>query len=130
MQNSTSLRWAAWFGDRDLPLKLPSKWEVQTFKPKGGKDIGERGLREAIASLRLKPIESPTLKQLAQGKRDAVIVVDDLTRPMPGHRLLPLVIKELVAGGMEQDSIRIIMGVAAHHPMLREDIVKKETSPD
>ncbi len=70
MLNSTSLRWAAWFGDRDLPLKFPSKWEVQTFTPKGGKGIGERGLRAALAQ----PIESPMLRQLAQGKRDAVNV--------------------------------------------------------
>lgn len=121
MQNLASLRWAAWFGDRDLPLKFPSRWEVHTFQPKGGKDLGERGLRAALAQ----PIESPTLRELAQGKRDAVIVVDDLTRPTPAHRLLPLVIKELVAGGMEQDNIRIIIGAAAHHPMLREDIIKK-----
>lgn len=121
MQNGFKLRWGAWFGDRDLPLSFPAKWEVDMLPPQGGKDLGERGLRDALAQ----PIDSKPLRQLARRKRDAVIVVDDLTRPTPAYRLLPLIIEELVAGGIDEDKIRIIMGVAAHHPMLRDDIIKK-----
>ncbi len=46
-QNTTRLRWAAWFGDCDLPLKLPSQWEIRIFKPKGGKVIPT--CRDAVA---------------------------------------------------------------------------------
>lgn len=121
MSDSSSLRWASWFGDRDRRVKLPRGWDVRTCAPQGGRDIGEEGLRDALAT----PVESPPLRELAKGRRDAVIVVDDLTRPTPAHRLLPLVIEELGAGGIPAERIRIIMGVAAHHPMLRDDIIRK-----
>ena len=121
MTDAPSLRWAAWFGDRDRKAKFPAHWEVRTCAPRGGADIGERGLRSALAC----PIQSPPLRELARGRQDAVVVVDDLSRPTPAWRLLPLVLEELVAGGIPQDKVRIILGVAAHPPMLRAEIVKK-----
>jgi nickel-dependent lactate racemase len=52
-------------------------------------------------------------------------VVDDLSRPTPAWRLLPLILEELAAGGLAPERVRIIMGVAGHRPMMREDCIKK-----
>lgn len=121
MTEATELRWGAWFGDRNLRVRLPAGWQVTMHRPSGGADLGEAGFRTALAN----PIESAPLRDLARGRKDAVIVVDDLSRPTPAERLLPLIVEELVAGGIPTERIRIIMGVAAHHPMLRDDIIRK-----
>src|SRR5262249_20518060 len=71
------------------------------------------------------PIGSPTIAELARGKRTACIVVDDLSRPTPADRLIPFVLDELERGGVARADIRFIIGIAAHRPMTREDCVKK-----
>src|SRR5436190_14288556 len=99
MVEPNSMRWGAWFGDRDRRVRFPTRWEVRTCAPRGGADIGEEGLRRALAQ----PFETPPLRELARGRRDAVIVVDDLSRPTPGWRLVPLVLEELIAGGIPEE---------------------------
>lgn len=121
MSQSAFIRWACWYGDIDLELTFPDDWQVQTFPMRGGQDIGEEGLRRAFAN----PMGTPTLAELARGKRDAVIVVDDLSRPTPAARVIPFIIEELARGGIAKENIRFIMGVAAHRPMTRQDCILK-----
>jgi nickel-dependent lactate racemase len=115
------LRWGCWYAEKNLPLAFPKRWRVTMCLPRGGKDIGEAGLKAAFE----RPIGTTRLRELAKGKRSAVIVVDDLTRPTPAARLLPFVIGELVDGGIPKERIRILIGIAAHHPLNREQMVRK-----
>jgi nickel-dependent lactate racemase len=71
------------------------------------------------------PISSSPLRVLAQNRSNAVIVVEDNTRPAPLYRLLPYVLKELEAGGISREHIRILVGSASHRPITRLDAVKK-----
>ena len=43
----------------------------------------------------------PSLKGLAEPKKNAVIVIPDRTRPLPIAKLLPVILDELNAGGEE-----------------------------
>src|SRR6266852_495706 len=113
--------WACWFGDTMLDLPLPSEWDVRLYPPADGPDIGEEGIAHAFAN----PIGTPRVRDLARGKKSAVIVVDDLSRPTQGSRLLPPVIAELREAGIVPDDILIILGVANHRQMMRDDILKK-----
>jgi len=88
---------------------------------KGGEDIGDEGIRRAFAQ----SIGAPPLRDLAKGRRDAAILIDDLTRPTPSYRILPYVLKELAAGGLDDSQVRIVCAVASHRPMTRQDFVKK-----
>ncbi|GBC97963.1 hypothetical protein HRbin17_00458 [bacterium HR17] len=115
------VRWGCWYGDKDVALPLLPRWQVKMCLPQGGKEIGDAGLRRAFDH----PIGTPRLQELAKGKRDAVIVVDDLTRPTPAARLLPFVIRELVDGGIPTERIRILIGIAAHHPLNRDQMERK-----
>jgi hypothetical protein len=115
------IRWAAWFGDRDLDLPLPPGWEVTHCPPAGGPDIGEDGIAAAFAG----PIGTPTVRELARGRRRPCIVVDDLSRPTPAHRLVPAILGELAGAGIDAGDVTVLGGVANHRQMLREDFVKK-----
>jgi nickel-dependent lactate racemase len=88
---------------------------------RGGPDIGEAGMRAALAA----PVGSPPLRSLARGRRSAAILVDDLSRPTPAARLLPLVLEELAAAGIGEDAVTVIAALAAHRAMTRQDLVKK-----
>ena len=113
--------WSAWYNERKFELTFPDSWRLSVADMKGGPDIGDAGVRAALAN----PIGAPPLRELAQGRRSAAILVDDLSRPTPAYRLLPYVLEELAAADINADQIRIIGALAAHRPMTREDFVKK-----
>ncbi len=55
-----------WFGDRELILTFPDRWKVVTFRPEGGRDISEEGIRDAFE----KPIGTRRIRELARRKGD------------------------------------------------------------
>jgi nickel-dependent lactate racemase len=118
---SARIRWSAWFDDTELELDFPPAWTVTIHPPHDGDDIGEVGIAAALS----RPIGTPTIRELATGRRAPCIVVDDLTRPTQGRRLLPPILDELAAAGIAAEDVLVLAGVANHRPMVTEDLVKK-----
>jgi nickel-dependent lactate racemase len=116
-----TIRWGAWFEDSELALEFPAGYEVLACPPMDGPDIGDAGIAAAFAS----PIGTPRLAELARGRHRPVIVIDDLSRPTPGKRLLPPILDELEAAGIPARDVLILAGVANHRPMQRADFLKK-----
>ncbi len=113
--------WASWYGDTSFELSFPDTWRVEEAGPRSGEDIGEEGIWRAFRE----PIGSQRIRDLAQGRRSAVIVIDDLTRATPAGRLLPPVLEELAAGGIPQDRVVILVGLGAHRALTRRDLIRK-----
>ncbi|MBW1994860.1 MAG: DUF2088 domain-containing protein, partial [Deltaproteobacteria bacterium] len=59
------------------------------------------------------------------GKKQVVILFDDLTRPAPTWKILPFVLDELGQAGIPDDNIRFVGAFANHAAMSQEDFVKK-----
>ena len=68
------------------------------------------------------PIESPCLADIARGKKTAAVVVDDVTRAVPNHRLLPLVLKELGRGGLTAKDVTVIVATGLHRDLTDEEL--------
>ena len=113
--------WAMWYSNEKFDLTFPDSWEVTVANMKGGPDIGDEGIRRAFAE----PIGALPLREVAKGRRDAAILIDDLTRPTPSYRVLPYILEELAAAGLGDDKVRIVCALAAHRSMTRQDFVKK-----
>jgi len=89
-------------------------WDVRLLTPGEPAPIDlAAGTQRALE----KPLGSPRLAELAHGKRSAVIVTSDATRAVPNRVLLPLVVEELRAGGIADDSITVMVGTGAHRPL-------------
>lgn len=76
--------WNAWYGDEEIALTFPQEWEVRVVPMRDAPDIGDEAIEEAFRS----PIGTPTIREIARGRRDAIIAVDDITRPTPAARIL------------------------------------------
>ena len=100
-----------------VELSLPDAWRVNYFPVRSAPALTVDAMRAALAS----PVGTPRISAIARGKRSAVIIVDDLTRPTPAHVYVPLIIEELKAGGIPDEGIKIIGGVGCHRPMLNTD---------
>lgn len=111
----------AWYGERKIGLEFPEDWDVRMMVSEDRSVLTDEEIAAAFAA----PIGTPSLRSLAEGRRDAVIVVDDLSRPTPAYRLLPYIVEELEAGGIREESIIIVIGVGTHRSPTRIDLVKK-----
>lgn len=118
---TASIRFGAWYDDRDLTVSFPADWQLDLCPPNDGPEIGAEGVAAAFAH----PVGSPRLRELAVGKRRVCIVIDDLSRPTPGARLVPAILEELSAAGLADRDVSILAGVANHRPMTRPDLEKK-----
>ena len=56
------------------------------------------------------------LADLARGRRDACIVISDITRPVPNAAILPPILRILEAEGIPRDRITILIGTGLHRP--------------
>jgi nickel-dependent lactate racemase len=113
----------AWFGDTELELVFPSSWDVVYL----GMSVEARPRLShgAILQAFLQPIGMPPLSELAQGKRSAVIVFDDLTRPTRAYELVPYILEQLHLGGVPEEGIRFLAALGSHGAMNREEFAKK-----
>ena len=116
-----NIPWAAWYGDEDFKLSFPEEWEVEVARMTDKEDIEDKEIEKSIKN----PINSPRLRDIAKGKKSAVVVVDDISRPTQADRLLPHVFEEIEEGGIDRDSIEIILGLGAHRQMDKLDMEKK-----
>jgi nickel-dependent lactate racemase len=113
----------AWFGDATARLRMPPQWTVKVCNMAGhnAAPASDQKIKAALEN----PIGTKTIRQLAEGKKEAVIIFDDLTRPDPVSRIVPFVLDELHKGGVSDDHIRFVSAPGAHKTMVREDHVKK-----
>jgi nickel-dependent lactate racemase len=112
-----------WEGGRELELFFPDTWDVHSCPMEGYGDraLGTQELREAF----LNPIASKTIRRLAEERREAVILFDDLTRPTKAKEIVPLILEELALGGIGRDHVRLVAALGAHGSMNRLDFAKK-----
>jgi len=113
--------WAAWHGDVEHELGFPAGWQVEVYPMAGAPGTTLDAVEQALQQ----PIGTPALADLARDSRQAVIVVEDITRPLPAAALLPAILAELERGGLVEGKVRIVIGLGAHAPMERADLIKK-----
>lgn len=90
----------------------------------GGQDtpaLTEAQIAEKIhAAIGAKPISEG-----AAGKKSAVIIIDDITRPTPCEPIAKAVIAELRAAGVPKENIWFIIALDTHGVMYRTEFVRK-----
>ncbi|MBP5542886.1 MAG: nickel-dependent lactate racemase [Kiritimatiellae bacterium] len=70
------------------------------------------------------PIGSPPLEELAKGRRNAVIIISDHTRPVPSRFLIPPMLERLRRFNPGID-ITLLVATGCHRPSRREELVEK-----
>jgi len=123
MANTVSVPQLCWYGDSDLELEFPPFWKVTTCQMQGHArpPLSKEGIRAAFA----RPIGTSPIRKLAAGKKEVVILFDDMTRPTRVAELLPFVLDELEAAAVPDKGIRFIAAIGAHGALTRLDFSKK-----
>jgi nickel-dependent lactate racemase len=113
----------AWHGDRELLLEIPDSWNLEVCNMAGYDmpKLKPPEIRRAVA----RPTGMPPLREYARGKNEVVIIFDDMTRVTRVAGIVPHVLEELAAAGINDKQIRFIAACGCHGAMDRGDFVKK-----
>jgi nickel-dependent lactate racemase len=115
------LRTAAWYGDRQLALGFPAAWKPTVFAPKIGAPLSDAEIRERLES----PVGQRPIRELCSGKRRPLVIVDDLHRPTPAARVLPILLRHFEDAGIRPEAVRILMAPGTHGRPPADAIEKK-----
>ncbi|MGI6777845.1 MAG: nickel-dependent lactate racemase [Acetivibrionales bacterium] len=108
------------YGDKIVEVNIPEKSIIACPSIKDVDKISDIE-SELLKSLR-NPVGSLPLYEVAKGRKNAVVVIPDITRPMPTSTLLPIILDELNAGGLEDCNIKAIIALGTHRPMTQAEI--------
>jgi nickel-dependent lactate racemase len=100
------------YGRGSVEVKIPEGASVAYPRelPRVG-DVGAE-IRRAMAA----PIGSPPLREIAAGKRDAAVVINDITRPAPSREMLSAILEELQIAGIPETAVTVIIATGNHRP--------------
>jgi nickel-dependent lactate racemase len=112
-----------WYGWEDIELEFPESWDVRERRMAGHDAKALHG--GEIAERLGQPVGTPSLSELARGKKRCAIVFDDMTRPTKTYQMLPAVLSELRAGGIEDENIVFVMASGAHSGRMLSDFQMK-----
>ena len=122
-----SLPQLLWYGNTTLDIELPDDWDVEYCPMRGA---GRPALtRQQLEEALLAPIGTPPLRELARGKKRAVIVFDDMTRPTRAYEIAPILLQELAAGGMQEEDITFVCALGTHGALTMNEF-RKKLGPD
>ncbi len=121
--NNVILPQLAWFGVKELKLALPESWDVEVCNMAGydRPHMKPDEMKAAIGS----SIGMAPLREYAQGKKEVVIIFDDMARVTRAAEIVPHVLGELATAGIEDGQIRFIAACGCHGTMNRNDFAKK-----
>jgi nickel-dependent lactate racemase len=110
------------YGRTGLEVELPDDRVVRTLAYKDAPPLAdpEGILREVLAH----PTGTPPLAELARGRRDACVVICDITRPVPNELILTPLLETLESSGIRREKIVILVATGLHRPNLGDELVE------
>ena len=108
------------YGKGEMEIRIPKKNYVATLMPhfKPGLKDEAGAVKKALEN----PIGTKRLREIAKGRKSAVIVVNDITRPTATYKLLPHLIQELKEGGMKEDQVQFLVATGTHRDNTKEEL--------
>jgi nickel-dependent lactate racemase len=123
MANTIDLPQFAWHGVKKLCVDFPVGWRVDicNFAGYDRPKLKPAEIEHVIDG----PVGMAPLREYARGKKEVVIIFDDLSRVTRVAEIVPHVLAELAAAGINDKQIRFIAASGCHGAMNRYDFVKK-----
>ncbi|MEZ6109728.1 MAG: nickel-dependent lactate racemase [Pirellulaceae bacterium] len=110
------------YGRTGLEVQLPAHPHMRQLAYKDAVPLTDPDaeLRQILQT----PIGSPSLAELARGRRSACILICDITRPVPNEMILRPMLETLEQAGMARDQILILVATGLHRPNVGDELVE------
>jgi len=107
-----------------LQLKVPDRNLLGVLESKAHSFKAETTEDALVEQALANPVDSPRLKELAQGQEKVVIITSDHTRPVPSKITMPILLNEIRKGNPKAD-ITILIATGFHRPTTKEEMVQR-----
>jgi nickel-dependent lactate racemase len=102
------------YGRTGLPVELPDDRLVGPLAIRPAAPLADP--EAVIAAALATPIGSPSLAELARSRRNACILICDVTRPVPNRLILPPMLRILEEQGIARKDVLILVATGLHRP--------------
>jgi lactate racemase len=123
MNKAFTLPQLAWHGVKSLDITLPDDWDAAFYNMAGCNKphLKPAGIKKALANF----LGMAPLREYARGKKEIVILFDDMARVTRAAEIVPHVLAELAEAGIKDRQVRFICANGCHGALDRADFVKK-----
>jgi len=105
-------------GRQTLAVELPER--AVLLESSAAEALADPG--EAVVDALRNPIGSKPLREIAMGRKNACIVISDITRPVPNRLILPPLLQTLEESGIRRQDITILIATGMHRPNLGDEL--------
>jgi nickel-dependent lactate racemase len=110
------------YGRTGLDVELPDQNVVGCLQYRPVEPLADPDA--AIRQVLEQPTGALPLRELARGRRDACVVISDVTRPVPNRAILPPILETLEAAGIPRDKIFILVATGMHRPNVGDELAE------
>jgi nickel-dependent lactate racemase len=102
------------YGRTGLDVNLPDDRVVGPLEIRPAPPLDDPAA--AVERVLARPTGTPPLAELARGRKNACVLVCDITRPVPNRLILPPLLRTLEAQGIARKDILILVATGLHRP--------------
>lgn len=110
------------YGKTGLEVDLPDERVVRSLAYKEAIPLPDPNgsFRQTL----VQPIGTPSLAELAKGRKNACIVICDITRPVPNELMLRPMLEILESSGIPRNEITILIATGLHRPNEGDELIE------
>lgn len=116
------MRFRLEYGRTGLDIDLPADRIVRKLAYKDAAPLADPA--GDLQRLLDRPNGTPSLAELARGRKSACVVISDITRPVPNRLILEPVLEILEAAGIARSAITILVATGLHRPNVGDELVE------
>jgi len=110
-------------GKKTIALKVPEGVRVQWVSSRQMKTVPD--VRRAVAEALNRPTGTKRLRDLVRPGQTVALVVTDITRKLPEEIILPYLLRELTAAGINKKDITAVVATGTHRPNTPQELREK-----
>lgn len=107
------------FSKREIEINVPEKNLMGVLRANPVEKPSDE--RQIVTDALANPISSPKLREIVKPGEKIVIITSDITRPMPSYKVLPPVLEELKAAGVNEKDVTIVFALGSHRCHTEEE---------
>lgn len=112
------------YGKEKLICTLPQAQLAGVLTSQIGEYVPQATPAELVKQAMQNPIGTPSLTELAKGKKNVVIIASDHTRPVPSKVIIPPMLEAIRAGSPDAE-ITILIATGCHRGTTKQELVDK-----
>jgi nickel-dependent lactate racemase len=110
-------------GKRKIELEIPDRVPVQYVETRKMAILPD--VKKAVEEALSHPIGTPRLREMVRPGQKVALVVTDISRKLPEEIILPLLLQELLAGGIAKTDITAVVATGTHRPNTPQELREK-----